>query len=329
MKIPSELINNFVTSEFKDIVRTSTGEIHFNSFYIKDAKKKLYMNPKTGQFICFKSGEQGSILKLVKDYIGLKNNSEALNYLVTNYSLGDSSFEEELEIPKIESDEVIKDFFKKDQPTFFKNVEELGFFGKKAYKYLLDRKIEEEYIDKLGYVFNDKSRYDKRIIIPFYENGQMVYFISRSIDSNEMLRYLNIEKLDSKDYLFNYDNINEDVIICEGAFDAMSITVDQPATCLLSADIGVGQMEKLFEKHVKNIIYVRDNDETGRLHLEKNINKLVTYCPYGLNIYTYDLPKDCKDINDMKIKYGKNYILKKECTKYEKKLFDDNWLKRL
>ena len=103
MKIPSELINNFVTSEFKDIVRTSTGEIHFNSFYIKDAKKKLYMNPKTGQFICFKSGEQGSILKLVKDYIGLKNNSEALNYLVTNYSLGDSSFEEELEIPKFEA----------------------------------------------------------------------------------------------------------------------------------------------------------------------------------------------------------------------------------
>ena len=39
MKIPSELINNFVTSEFKDIVRTSTGEIHFNSCYIKDTKK--------------------------------------------------------------------------------------------------------------------------------------------------------------------------------------------------------------------------------------------------------------------------------------------------
>ena len=97
----------------------------------------------------------------------------------------------------------------------------------------------------------------------------------------------------------------------------MSITADQAASCLLSADIGTKQLSKIYEKKPKTIIYVPDSDETGLKKMQRNINKLFTYCPYtGLNVYIYNVPKGCKDLNDMKIKTGKNYILKKECVKY-------------
>lgn len=76
-------------------------------------------------------------------------------------------------------------------------------------------------------------------------------------------------------------------------------------------------MERFTKKKPKTIIYVPDQDETGIKKMQKNINKIITYCPYqGLNIYIYNIPKECKDLNDMKVKTGKDYILKKECIRY-------------
>ena len=291
MNIPADLINNFITSEFKEARLTSTGEFQINSFYTTDTKRKLYINANSGVFICFKTNESGSFLKLVRDYLGLKTIDQAIQYLITNYSL---IFDRSVHQTKEELDniDVVKGFIDKDKPIFFKNVDlsKLGIFGRRAYKYLRDRKLEEEYYPELGYVFNPDSRYSNRVIVPFFEHGLMNYFLARSLNKNDKIRYLNPPKVNSKGILFNVDNIDDEVIICEGTFDAMSITVDQPATCLLSADIGVEQMSKLFDKNVKKIIYVPDNDETGHRQMDKNIKKLITYCPYsGLDIYTYDL----------------------------------------
>lgn len=328
MKIPKQLIQNFITSEF-DYKKTSTGEYIIHSPFNTDKKGKLYINEETGQWIDFKGGDddKGSFLTFVRKYFDLSNNSEALKYLISNYSLGDSSFEEEIK-EVIKPNEIIDSFLSKDKPVFFTNPNELGIFGRKAYNYVLSRKLEPEYLSKLGYVFNDKSRYNGRIIIPFYENDRMVYFISRAIDPKNPIRYLNIEKLDSKEFVFNIDSIQEggDVIICEGTMDCMSITKDQSAICMLSADIGIKQMEKIFSKHPKTIIYVPDKDITGEKKLKSNINKIITYCPYDIEILIYDIPGNYKDLNELKIATGKNYILKKECKKWEpkKELFSNS-----
>lgn len=313
MKIPESLINNFITSEF-EYKTTNSNELRINSFYVKDGKYKLYISEKTGQFMDFKSGESGGFLKLVKDYCDLPTNNAAIDYLFQNYNV---NYGEEKKEEVINTNEAIKNFFTNDKPVFFDNPENLGAFGKIAYKYVLDRKLDESYYSKLGYVFNDNSRYNKRLIIPFYEDGKMVYFISRAIDKNEKLRYLNLEKVDGKKFLFNIDKINEDVVICEGTMDAMSLVEDQPATCLLSADIGIEQLNKLFGKKPNSIIYVPDQDKTGLAKMDSNIKKILTYCPYeGLDVKIFTLPDGCKDLNEMKIKTGKNYILKSECSNY-------------
>lgn len=312
MKIPTSLIQTFVTSEFNPKLNSSN-EYIIKSPFVDDRKGKLYINKNDGRWIDFKGGDAGSFLKFVREYMGFNSNSEAVKYLVDNYDFKvEPVLKEEKE--DINAKKILKDFILKDKPKLFGDVSRLGPFGKKAYEYVRARKLEEEYYSKLGYIFNPSSKFDKRIFIPFFENYKLVYFITRAVDPKNLIRYMNVDKLDSKNYVFNIDKINEEAIICEGTFDAMSITSDQAATCLLSADIGVKQMEKLFERDVKAIIYVPDNDETGHRKMAANIKKILTYCPYsGMKIYVYNLPDHIKDLNELKIKTGKNYILKKEC----------------
>jgi 5S rRNA maturation endonuclease (ribonuclease M5) len=328
MKIPSALIQNFFTSEF-DVKKNSTGEFIIHSPFVNDKKGKLYIDPITGKWIDFKaSGKrsidvyQGGFLTFVKEYFGLSSNKEAILYLVENYDLKAPQELIKEEKEDLDNKKVLEEFIKKDKPKLFGNCENLGLFGKVAYKYVQDRDLDEYYYPTLGYVYNPSSTYHKRVIIPFFEEKKLVYFISRSIEKDAFLRYITPSKLDSKNYLFNIDNINEEVVLCEGTFDSMSLTRDQASTCLLSADISTKQLEKLFDKKVKKIIYVPDSDETGRIKMDKNISKILTYCPYtGLDIYVYNIPKPYKDLNELKIGTGKNYILYKECEKYGENLF--------
>jgi hypothetical protein len=310
-----------MTSEFSPKLNSS-GEYIIRSPFVDDRKGKLYVNKETGQWIDFKaSGSRttdltsGSFLMFVKEYLGLATANEAIKYLVDNYNFKTEKEEERTE--NTDSKKVLKELIIKDGLKLFGDGKNLGMFGKIAYNYVLERKLDDSYYPRLGYVFNSKSKFDKRVIIPFFENGKMVYFLARSVDPKNLLRYLNPGKLDSKEYVFNIDKINEEVVLCEGVFDAMSITKDQPASCLLSADIGTKQLSKIYEKKPNTIIYVPDQDETGFKKMQKNINKIIAYCPYsGLNIYIYNVPKGCKDLNDMKVKTGKDFILKKECVKY-------------
>ena len=324
MRIPSELIQNFVTSEFSPKLNSS-GEYIIHSPFNHDTKGKLYINKNTGQWIDFKGGDkdQGGFLKFVMMYLDL-NYKDAIQYLIENYSLVVPQKTEEEKKEEIDNKNLLKEFIKDAKPKLFGNGKNLGIFGNKAYKYVLDRKLDEYYYPMLGYCFNPDSDFHQRIFIPFYENKKIVYGITRSIEKDSYLRYLNIKKLNSKDYVFNIDNVIDSCVICEGTFDAMSLIPEMGAVSMLSADIGAKQMEKIFDREVRNIIYVPDKDKTGKIKLEKNIKKLIQYCPYnGLNIYIYEIPEvDCKDLNDLKIKTGKNYILKSECSKYGNNLFE-------
>ena len=161
------------------------------------------------------------------------------------------------------------------------------------------------------------------------ENGKLAYFQARSIDKNNPLRYLNPAGLDTKGFVFNYDKLNdEELIICEGPFDAMSLD-EQVATSLCSGDLSSKQVKKILEKaHPKNLIFVVDQDKTGKEKLEKNINTFTTYADYSPNIYIFNPTDGCKDMNELKVKTGKNFILRSECEKYNKSDWSADELRR-
>lgn len=321
-KIPNDIVLNFIKSEFKYKPTSNDDEIRICSFYKDDKKYKCYINTQKFQYCDFKSGVAGSAYSLFEDYLGLESNKEVLMYIMKNYSLGKDFLEWDKNNSSniIESNNnIIEEFNANDKPIYFKQKDKIGKFGKECLKYLLDRKVSIDYIRNMGYVRNILSDFDKRIIVPYIENNEMVYFQARAVDKENALRYRNPNGLDTKNFVFNYDKINDDeLIICEGLFDSMSLD-EQASTCLCSGDLSSKQIKKILTKgKPKDIIFVIDQDETGFKKKDENIQRFITYADYSPNIYIYNPPSGCKDMNDVKVKLNKDFILKKECTLYNK-----------
>ena len=112
MRIPSELIQNFITSEFSPKLNSS-GEYIIHSPFNHDTKGKLYINKNTGQWIDFKGGDkdQGGFLKFVMMYLDL-NYKDAIQYLIENYSLVVPQKTEEEKKEEIDNKNILKEFIK-------------------------------------------------------------------------------------------------------------------------------------------------------------------------------------------------------------------------
>ena len=324
-KLPPELLLNFFESEFTIKKTSDPKEIRINSIFEKDSKYHCYINLDKGVYCDYKvSGEDigsGSVLKLMKEYLNVDSTRGVLEYIIINYG----SAKQRKVLEEKPKSNVIETFLKEDKPQRIGG--NTGVYCNIVRGYLEKRKISERYIDKMMYVLNDDSRYDKRVIIPYFENGEFVYFQARSLEKDAKLRYINPTGIDTKEFVFNIDDINDELIICEGPFDAMSMD-EQAATCMCSGDLGVKQIEKIVKKKPNYIIYARDNDATGERTLKKNISKLIMY-GYDKPIYLYDMPNTIKDLNELKVKTGKNFILKKECRLYTPTKFDESWIDKI
>lgn len=319
-KIPSGVVKDFLQAEAEMKPTNDPNEVRIKSIYENDSKFKCYINTEKFQFCDFKSGTAGSCYTLFRDMLDMDSNKAVLRYIMKNYGAGQfTQFEEVSDVPQ-NSSNIIEEFNEVDKPIYFTQVDKVDKYGRSCIKYLIDRKIGVPYIKRMGFVHNPDSKFNKRIIIPYTEDGKMVYFQGRTTDKSNPLRYLNPAGLGKQDYVFNYDNLNDDeLIIVEGVFDAISVDPnEQTATCMGGAFIMPKQLQKIFNKaKPKTIIYVPDQDETGFAKMHDNIKRIYTYADYSPNILIFNPPAGCKDLNDMLVNTGKNFILKKDCEKYK------------
>ena len=203
----------------------------------------------------------------------------------------------------------------------FDDVDELDDDGEEALAYLNKRKIN---CSGLGYFPKSDKDYGGRIFIPFYENEQLVYFLARSYTGSE-LRYKNPSDL-SADNIFNYDDIDESVVIFEGAFDAMALD-NLTGTAMLSNKMKDGQARKIMGiKSLKKIIFVPDKDENTKTRKLILSNLLATYDllnkyrkpSRSVLFYVYEVPDGYKDFSEYKEKTGNGNIDLKDCKRFDK-----------
>ena len=314
MTIPKSIIENFIKSNFSEAVLTSSDQWKFNSPFVSDGKKRLFISKDTGEWFDQKQQIGGHFLKFVSNYLGM-DEEEALKKIISDYSFGN----------KKELKEVIEKSSNLELPEglyfFFENQE--GIIFNKAKKYLIDRKIKD--ISSLGFISKSGSEYNNRIFIPFTENNKIVYFITRAFDNNK-IRYVNPKGLNAADFVFNFDKIEDECIIFEGVFDAMSLD-DQIGSAVLNNKINKNKVIKILDKDPKRIIWVPDADdkkETREL-IEKNlifnIEQFINYKMPSQSIeqLIYRLPEGYKDFNALKVKTGKSFIDKSECEVYKKR----------
>lgn len=136
--------------------------------------------------------------------------------------------------------------------------------------------------------------YKDRMIIPFYDkNDNIYYYQARDLVGNNP-KYLN--RIQNKDEsLYNIHNIEKDkpVILLEGVIDSLYIH-NSMAMLGLSFSPYVSDLLNTIDAH-----YLLDNDKAGKSKSKKFLLE-------GKSVFLWDKWKynDCKDINEIVVKYG-------------------------
>lgn len=117
--------------------------------------------------------------------------------------------------------------FDKNQLNYYKDNEVVRL----AVHYIVSRKINKSpNKPKALYLSLDDYTHKNRLIIPYYENGKIIWYQSRKLLDDDSPKYLS--KVNSERSLYNLDNIDEDIpylFIFEGAIDSMFV---KNGTCL-------------------------------------------------------------------------------------------------
>jgi len=138
-------------------------------------------------------------------------------------------------------------------------------YQEKLVDYLLDRKID---ISKYQMFFSLEQRFINRVIIPYYRNGNLIYWQGRHTDPKEKLRYDNAP-VGREAVMFNMDELTRysdlPLFVCEGVFDAMMVD----GVALLGSRLNDAKID-LLSKSNRRIVFVIDKDSNGK-HLAETV----------------------------------------------------------
>lgn len=175
------------------------------------------------------------------------------------------------------------------------------------------RSVPEEYLRAIGYVDSRSinwDRYDfmwtpetqynlhRRVIVPFTWHGQIIGYSARAFDDQVKPKYHSSYE---PNYVFNVDQQRPNskfVIVCEGPFDAMAVD----GVAILSNECSEQQAD-IVDSLTREVIVVPDADRAGAKLVDQAVE-------YGWSVSFPIWQKDCKDINDAVVKYGKLFVIK-------------------
>ena len=158
-----------------------------------------------------------------------------------------------------------------------------AILSKHALHYLDQRGITKQDIVKYNLHYCEEGNLRNMVVIPSYDkDGFINYYVGRSFDKNAYIKH----KLASstKDIIGFEMYINWDlpVILCEGAFDAMSIK--RNAIPLFGKKISTTLMKKIIKSNVEKIYLALDEDA-----LKDAFNHAETFMSYGKQVYLIEM----------------------------------------
>lgn len=244
-----------------------------------DGKGNLEINYQKDVFKCWVCKDtnymSGSIIKLIKKYGTTKNLKDYKLFKPDSFLSNEDKKELSVSLP--DGFKLLKDCTPKD------------FKYNTAIKYLRERGITDDIIEKFDIGYTTKGYFFNRIIIPSYdENGILNYFIARWFDKQfTKLKYLNPD-VEKQTIIFNEGKINWDatIYLVEGVTDHIVVPNSIP---LLGKYISELLLEKLEEKTMANIVVLLDDDafeDAKRLYDSLNFGRLkgkIRICPMPEN----------------------------------------------
>ncbi len=251
-----------------------------------------------GYFHCWVCDLKGGNLFLLFNKIGVSKSSHEYLTLKQVYDKKQVKYKEQLKQEQL----VLPQQYYKLYP--FKS----DVLTNRALSYLNSRNISQCDIIKYNIGFCKLGQYEDRIILPSYDlNGNLNYFVSRSINQNQPIKYKNPNH--SKDIIFNQYmiNFNDRIVLVQGVFDAIAIRYN--AIPLLGKQIRPYLMSKLKQYKPKVFVCL---DKDAQLQAIKLADKLSIQ---GIQAYIVQL----EDKDPSNIGYDNMQILLEQTYKKDKK----------
>jgi len=285
-KIPATFIKDSLEQlgiEYKLDKNSETFQI-CNPF-IDDAGFHMGLNYRLGVYHCFKSLMKGSLYQFFSKMLKLPE--EVIEARVKNYYGSDIVIEKKIEDSEIVYHKIPEDWIK---------VENKGLIGRMHFRYLMLRHVTIDKIYRNLFYYTPKN--NTRVIIPYFYNNKLVYWIDRDITGNSDKRYLYPPSKEWKnkraDLLYNIDYCDRDnLFICEGQFNALIVD----GVAVGGAEISKRQLDTIIDMDPEKITLAFDQDIPGKTAIIKAAKILRNY--FKNNLYYIDGPIDKRDFSDM------------------------------
>ena len=171
-------------------------------------------------------------------------------------------------------------------------------------KYLKERGLTDDYINKMRLGYDEK---EQRLIIPYIECGQVVYYIGRDRSGKEGTAKYKKTFLDGFNKnviwgLHTLDRTDQPLVIAEGAFDAISF--DIAGYRVLSGMSGLSNdniktvcgYAEIERNNKQNVYICFDNDAAGKNFFKRLAQELIKHKFF--NFKRLELPQQYKDISE-------------------------------
>jgi len=221
------------------------------------SKKKLAINLETWKYHCWVCSARGnSLVPLLRKY----SSNDVVDYYRSHY-LNDKI----LRVDSLEAEEQAVQLPDNFVPLVLRDTQ-LAPDEKAVVKYLNKRGLTERDLWRFRVGISDTGKFSRRAIFTSLDaSGDVNYYVSRSVDSNTHLRYLNATA-DKTSIIFNDIDIDWDkkLWLVEGIFDL--IALKENGTCLLGSTLT--EKSLLFKKIVANhvsVVLCLDNDMKNKI----------------------------------------------------------------
>lgn len=278
---------------------------------------KWSLNSLSGDTYCF-TESRGSNLVYIVSRLLKKNTEEAIEWIL------DDKVSHELEIMNmINNFKKVKEVNRQRliDRLDIKNIIEENKMFESGYCYFMyppNKKptlINKSTVDEFKCIQVEYGRYANRVVIPFY-NGELVGFcatdilgkekwleIHPTLSQKEYKKVLFNDDLKKEYYLFGLNRIekHKGVIITEGAREVMKLwQLGYNAVACLGSSISDGQIRKLSEKYVSNVILMFDGDDAGRMANYRCYEKMDEF--FNVNIVELPEGEDPKTMDGKELK---------------------------
>ena len=281
-------------------------EYTMNSLFTDDIKKHMSVNTFTGLWQCFKTGEKGNFAKLISAAEGISYGKANARIAYEEYTTSASkSFVDVSEILEDRMAEEVKNF---EPITKSSNTNDPLI--QKALLFLYNRGLFPEE-DNQFFVCRE-GKYATRLIIPYIESNEWVYFQARALNPFQVPKYLNPGRSSgvmARNVILPFDMWGtSNVYVTEGPLDALTLRRNgYNATCTNGSNPSRAQVEMIYDDPRSSelrsfmgatVIVAYDNDAAGREGIEKfdKIRKELRLPPFYIAT-----PDNHKDWNDLHI----------------------------